>query len=192
MKQVHYMHFYLGSDAEGNDISESKNAADFIYEKLNAINSYIKDNIDKEVTGFLFEEFFTTSDSVKNIPINSPDLLKYIKTKLKKDLKEPLENGEALRVVFIFDPKANELIWENEFLELSERLEITISIMGYNSQYEDIVTQAYDKGDYDTGIIACDLEVFDGISLSEYMKSESPECFPNDSIFKISNYSKKN
>ncbi len=184
------MTFYLGSDAEGNDISASKIAADFIYEKLNSINYYIKDNIDKEVTGFLFEEFFTTSDSVKNIPINSTNLLKYIKNKLKADLKEPLENGEAVRVVFIFDPKEDELeIWKSEFLELSERIEMTISIMGYNSEYEDIVTQAYDYGDYDTGIIASDLEMFD-FPMSEYMKSEGGSCFPKDSIFKISNYSK--
>jgi hypothetical protein len=161
-----------------------------INKKLNAINSYIEDNIDKEVAGFLFEEFLTSSDSVKNIPINSTDLLKYIKNKLKTDLKEPLENGKEVRVVFIFDPKEDELeIWKSEFLELSERLEMTISIRGYNSEYEDIVTQSYDYGDYDTGIIASDLEMFD-FPMSEYMKSESPEGFPKDSIFKISNYSK--
>ena len=191
MKKVHYMTFIPDFDSRGIDFDA---VAGDINKKLNAINSYIEDNIDKEVAGFLFEEFFTTSDSVKNIPINSPDLLKYIKNKLKTDLKEPLESGDELRVVFIFDPKEDELkIWKSEFLELSERLEMTITIMGYNSEYEDIVTQIYDKGDYETGIIACDLEVFDGLSLSEYMKSENPEgYFPKDSIFKISNYSKKN
>jgi hypothetical protein len=184
MKKVHYMTFTTDFDYPMIDFDSVE---DYIYKKINAINSYIKDNIDKQVAGFLFEEFFDPSDSVKNIPINSPDLLKYIKNKLKTD-----ENGVDLRVVFIFDPKEDELeIWKSEFLELSERLEMVVTISGHHSEYDDIVRQIYDNGDYDTGIIATDLEVFNS-PMSMYKMSKNPRAFPKASIFKISNYSAKN
>jgi len=116
-------------------------------------------------------------------------MLEFIKNKLKTDsMKE--SSGDAIRASFIFDPKEDELeIWKSEFLELSELLEDTLRVYGYHAEYEDIVLQAYDNGDYDTGIIACDLEVIGGLSLSEYMKSESENRFPQDSIFELSNYS---
>jgi hypothetical protein len=191
MKKAHYMTIYLDQDAEGNELASSENAADFIYEKINTINNFIKDNIDNEVHGFLFEEFLTSFDSIDNKSINSPDILDFIKNKLKTDLiKEALESDPSFRFAFIFDPKVDELeIWKSEFLELSALLENTLRIFGYHSEYEDIVLQAYDNGDYDTGIIACDLEVFENLTLSDYKKSESDNGFPKDSLFELSNYS---
>ena len=191
MKKVHYMTILLDQDAEGNDLAGSENAADFIYNKINTINTFIKDRIDNEVQGFLFEEFLTSFDSLDNRSINSPDMLEFIKNKLKTDsIKDSLASGDEIRASFIFDPKEDELeIWKSEFLELSELLEDTLRVYGYHAEYEDIVLQAYDNGDYDTGIIACDLEVIGGLSLSEYMKSESENRFPQDSIFELSNYS---
>jgi hypothetical protein len=190
MKKLHYMTIYLDQDAEGNELANSENAADFIYEKINTIITFIKDRIDNEVHGFLFEEFLTSFDSIDNKSISSPDILEFIKNKLKTDLiKEALELDPEFRFAFIFDPKEDELeIWKSEFLELSEQLENPLRIFGHHSDYEDIVLQAYDNGDYDTGIIACDLEVFEG-HLSSYMKSESDYGFPQDSIFELSNYS---
>ena len=203
MKKVHYIRFDLGSDADGNELCESENAADIIYNKINTINTFIKDRIDNEVQGFLFEEFLTSFDSLNNYKnsylnlqqivvnrsINSPDMLEFIKNKLKTDsMKDSLASGDEIRASFIFDPKEDELeIWKSEFLELSEQLENPLRIFGHHSDYEDIVLQAYDYGDYGTGIIACDLEVFEG-SLSSYMKSESDYGFPQDSIFEQSNY----
>ena len=191
MKKVHYMTIYLDQDAEGNELASSENAADFIYEKINTINNFIKDNIDNEVHGFLFEEFLTSFDSLDNKSINSPDILEFIKNKLKTDLiKEALESDPSFRFAFIFDPKEDELeVWKSEFLELSECLETRLRVYGHQSAYEDIVLQAYDNGDYDTGIIACDLEVFENLSLSDYKKSESDNGFPEDSLFDLSNYS---
>lgn len=191
MKKVHYMTIYLDQDAEGNELASSENAADFIYEKINTINTFIKDNIDNEVHGFLFEEFLTSFDSIGNKSINSTDILDFIKNKLKTDLiKEALESDPSFRFAFIFDPKVDELeIWKSEFLELSALLENTLRIFGHHSEYEDIVLQAYDNGDYDTGIIACDLEVFENLTLSDYKKSESDYGFPEDSLFELSNYS---
>ena len=191
MKKVHYMTIYLDQDAEGNELAGSENAADFIYEKINMINTFIKDNIDNEVHGFLFEEFLTSFDSINNKSINSPDILEFIKNKLKTDLiKEALELDPSFRFAFIFDPKVDELeIWKSEFLELSGLLENTLRVYGHQSTYEDIVLQAYDNGDYDTGIIACELEVFENFTLSEYLKSESPSSFPQDSLFELGNYS---
>ena len=191
LKRVHYMTIYLDQDAEGNELAGSENAADFIYTKINSINTFIKDRIDNEVQGFLYEEFITSSDSFNNRSIHTPDLLEFLKNKLKTDvIKGALEAGDSIRVSFIFDPKEDELeIWKSEFLELSELLENTLRVFGHHSDYEDIVLQAYDNGDYDTGIIACDLEVFEGLSLSSYMKSESDYGFPQDSIFELSNYS---
>lgn len=191
MKKVHYMTIYLDQDAEGNELASSENAADFIYEKINTINTFIKDNIDNEVHGFLFEEFLTSFDSIGNKSINSTDILDFIKNKLKTDLiKEALESDPSFRFAFIFDPKVDELeIWKSEFLELSGLLENTLRVYGHQSTYEDIVLQAYDNGDYDTGIIACELEVFENFTLSEYLKSESPSSFPQDSIFELGNYS---
>jgi hypothetical protein len=191
MKKAHYMTIYLDQDSEGNELASSENAADFIYEKINTINNFIKDNIDNEVHGFLFEEFLTSFDSIDNKSINSPDILDFIKNKLKTDLiKEALESDPSFRFAFIFDPKVDELeIWKSEFLELSALLENTLRIFGYHSEYEDIVLQAYDNGDYDTGIIACDLEVFENLTLSDYKKSESDNGFPKDSLFELSNYS---
>lgn len=191
MKKVHYMTIYLDQDAEGNELASSENAADFIYEKINMINTFIKDNIDNEVHGFLFEEFLTSFDSIGNKSINSTDILDFIKNKLKTDLiKEALESDPSFRFAFIFDPKVDELeIWKSEFLELSALLENTLRIFGHHSEYEDIVLQAYDNGDYDTGIIACDLEVFENLTLSDYKKSESDYGFPEDSLFELSNYS---
>jgi hypothetical protein len=185
------MTIYLDQDAEGNELASSENAADFIYEKINMINTFIKDNIDNEVHGFLFEEFLTSFDSIGNKSINSPDILDFIKNKLKTDLiKEALESDPSFRFAFIFDPKVDELeIWKSEFLELSGLLENTLRVYGHQSTYEDIVLQAYDNGDYDTGIIACELEVFENFTLSEYLKSESPSSFPQDSIFELGNYS---
>ncbi len=118
-------------------------------------------------------------------------MLEFIKNKLKTDsIKDSLESGDGIRASFIFDPKEDELeIWKSEFLELSELIGESFSVFGYHSNYEDIVLQNYDNGDYDTGIIACDLEVIGGLSLSEYMKSESENMFPQDSIFELSNYS---
>lgn len=191
MKKVHYMTIYLDQDAEGNELAGSENAADFIYEKINTINTFIKDRIDNEVHGFLFEEFLTSFDSIDNKSINSPDILDFIKNKLKTDLiKEALESDPSFRFAFIFDPKVDALdIWKSEFLELSALLENTLRIFGHHSEYEDIVLQAYDNGDYDTGIIACDLEVFENLTLSDYKKSESDYGFPEDSLFELSNYS---
>ena len=188
-KKVHYMTIYLDQDAEGNELANSENAADFIYEKINTINTFIKDRIDNEVHGFLFEEFLTSFDSINNKSISSPDILEFIKNKLKTPLiNEALELDPEFRFAFIFNPKEDELeIWKSEFLELSEHLENPLRIFGHHSDYEDIVLQAYDYGDYGTGIIACDLEVFEG-SLSSYMKSESDYGFPQDSIFEQSNY----
>ena len=191
MKKVHYMTILLDQDAEGNDLAGSENAADFIYNKINTINTFIKDRIDNEVQGFLFEEFLTSFDSLDNRSINSPDMLEFIKNKLKTDsIKDSLASGDEIRASFIFDPKEDELeIWKSEFLELSELfVSSRLRVYGYHSNYEDIVLQAYDNGDYDTGIIACDLEVFEGLSLSSYMKSESDNGFPEDSIFELSNY----
>ena len=190
MKKVHYIRFDLGSDADGNELCESENAADIIYNKINTINTFIKDRIDNEVQGFLFEEFLTSFDSLDNRSINSPDMLEFIKNKLKTDsIKDSLASGDEIRASFIFDPKEDELeIWKSEFLELSEHFVSALRVFGYHSNYEDIVLQAYDNGDYDTGIIACDLEVFEGLSLSDYMKSESDNGFPEDSIFELSNY----
>jgi len=197
MKKVHYMIFELLCDADGNPLHEPENddelnitkAADIIYNTINTINTFIKDRIDNEVQGFLFEEFYHGFDSIDNRSINSPDMLDFIKNKLKTDsMKE--SSGDAIRASFIFDPKEDELeIWKSEFLELSELLEVYPKVYGYHAEYEDIVLQAYDNGDYDTGIIACDLEVIGGLSLSEYMKSESENRFPQDSIFELSNYS---
>jgi hypothetical protein len=191
MKKVHYITILLDQDDEGNDLAGSENAADFIYNKINTINTFIKDRIDNEVQGFLFEEFLTSFDSINNKSINSPDMLEFIKNKLKTDsIKDSLASGDEIRASFIFDPKEDELeIWKSEFLELSEQFVSALRVFGYHSNYEDIVLQNYDNGDYDTGIIACDLEVFEGLSLSDYMKSESENMFPQDSIFELSNYS---
>jgi hypothetical protein len=190
-KKVHYMTIYLDQDAEGNDLAGSENAADFIYNKIHTINTFIKDRIDNEVQGFLFEEFYHGFDSIDNRSINSPDMLEFIKNKLKTySIKYSLESFDRIRASFIFDPKEDELeIWKSEFLELSELIGESFSVFGYHAEYEDIVTQAYDIGDYDTGIIACDLEVIGGLSLSSYMKSESENRFPQDSIYELSNYS---
>ena len=206
MKKVHYIRFDLGSDAiedfnkaiqlkpdyaDGNELCESENAADIIYNKINTINTFIKDRIDNEVQGFLFEEFLTSFDSLVNRSINSPDMLEFIKNKLKTDsMKDSLASGDEIRASFIFDPKEDELeIWKSEFLELSELFVSRLRVYGYHSNYEDIVLQNYDNGDYDTGIIACDLEVIGDLSLSDYMKSECESMFPQDSIFELSNYS---
>jgi hypothetical protein len=191
MKKVYYVTINMDLDAEGNYLYESENAAEFIYDKITTINTFIKDNIDNEVQGFLFEDFLTSFDSTVSRSINSPETLDFIKNKLKTDLiKEAIESDPEFRFAFIFDPKEPELrIWKDEFIELSELLEDTFSVYGYHSDFGDIVVQAYDNGDYDTGIIACEQEIFDG-SLSDYMKSESESghVFPQDSIFELSNY----
>ena len=193
MKKVHYFEISITQDAEGNDLAGSENAAEFIYEKIKTINSFIKDRIDNEVQGFLFEDFLTSFDSTVSRSINSPETLDFIENKLKTDLiKEAIESDPSFRFAFIFDPKEAELrIWKDEFIELSELLEDTFSVYGYHSDFGDIVVQMYDNGDYDTGIIACDQEIFEGLSLSDYMKSESESghVFPQDSIFELSNYS---
>jgi hypothetical protein len=46
----------------------------------------------------------------------------------------------------------------------------------------------YDVGDYDTGIVAVDMELFEGVSASSYLKSESPDNFPPDEIFQLDTY----
>ena len=193
MKKVHYVSIYMDQDAEGNDLARSENAAEFIYEKINTINSFIKDRIDNEVQGFLFEDFLTSFDSTVSRSINSPDIIDFIKNKLKTDLiKEAIKSGESFRFAFIFDPKEDELrIWKDEFIELSELIENTFNVYGYHHSFGDIVVQMYANGDFDTGIIACDQEIFEGLSLSDYMKSESESghVFPQDSIFELSNYS---
>ena len=190
LKRIHYVRFGESYDYEGADLSRDEKAAEFILEKLNIIHLFIKDRIDIEVRGFLFDEFLTSFESTENRSINSPDLLDFIKAQLKTDLiKKSLKSGDSIRAIFIFDPKDFELeIWKDEFLELSAILEETITIYGYHRKYEDIVTQMYDIGDYDTGIIACDMEVIEDLSLSDYMKSESSNTFPKDSIFEMNNY----
>ena len=106
-------------------------------------------------------------------------------------MKDSLENGESIRAAFIFDPVNDQLeVWKDEFLDLSAHLEMTICISGNHYQYFDFVIQTYDNGDYDTGIIACDQEVIEDLSLNDYMKSENPDSFPSDSIFELSNYIK--
>jgi hypothetical protein len=187
----------LGCDDEDNELTGAENAADLIYEKITLINSFIKEKIDNEVSCFLYEEFLESFDSIENRSFNSVDLLDFIKNTIEEYrnddvMKESLLSGVWIRVAFIFDPKDVELeVWVNEFLELSEQLDLFYCLYGHHSKFEDIVSQTYSSGDYDTGIIASDLEVYDN-PISMYMKSEDQsDYFPQDSIFEQSNYRKK-
>jgi len=187
-QKVHLIKFYLGCDDEGNDITLD-NAPDIIYEKIMMINSFLKDKIDAEVSGFLHEEFLGSFTSIENKSINSTDLLDFIKNKLKSDLmRAAFESGDTeIRVVFIFDPKENELeVWHNEFPELSEHFYDSYQVYGYHSKFEDIVCQEYADGDYLSGIIYAKIN---DEPISSYLKNEDDvDYFPQDSIFEKSNY----
>ncbi len=189
-QKVHLIKFYCCDD-EGNDITLD-NAPDFIYEKIMMINSFLKDKIDDEVSGFLYEEFLGSFTSIENKSINSNDLLDFIKNKLKSDLmRAAFESGDTeIRVVFIFDPKENELeVWHNEFPELSEHFYASYEVFGHHSEFEDIVFQEYADGDYQSGIIYASLNEE---PISYYLKAEDQsDFFPQDSIFEQSNYRKK-
>jgi hypothetical protein len=190
-KKVHLIKFYLGCDDEGNGLIGSENAADLIYEKITLISSFIKEKIDDEVSGFLYEEFLESFTSIENKSINSTDFLDFIKNKLKSDLmRAEFESDPHIRIVFIFDPKEYELeVWHNEFPELSEHIDCDLQVFGYHSKFEDIVCQEYADGDYQSGIIYADLNEE---SISSYLKNEDQnDYFPQDSIFEQSNYRKK-
>ena len=103
-------------------------------------------------------------------------------------LSDEIESCDDIRVVFIFDPKENELeVWQNEFAELSEHLDF--QVFGYHSKFQDIVCQEYHDGDYQSGIIYA---AGNAQTISYYLKNEDEDdYFPQDSIFEQSNYRKK-
>jgi len=180
-----------------------ENAADVISEKLMSIKNFIKEKIDnssnstqneinKEVKCFFFKEF-GPSESVENISIDSNEFTEFLKVKISSNPE--LKNEYAfddleIRASLIIDNDAifEEDIWKYDFLDLSKMLESRLQIYGYYSDYSDTIYQGYyDNGDYDTGMIAIQEEVYEG-SESDYLKSENPDSFPQDAIFELSTY----
>jgi len=197
MKQVYHITFY----ASFSEITFD-NAAEIISEKLMIIKKFIKDKIDnsissrknetnKEVKCFFFKEF-GPSESVENISIDSNEFIEFLKVKINSNPE--LKNEYAfddleIRASLIIDNDAIfvEDLWKYDFSDLSKIFNSGIDVFGYYSDFSDIIYQSYADGDYDTGMIAIQQEVYEG-SESNYLKSENPDSFPQDAIFEISTY----
>jgi hypothetical protein len=182
MKQVYHIRIAMGPSDSGETASER------IYQTLHSMGDFIKEKIDNNAKGFFFEGIGYSSTSLANKSIDDADFKDYLNEKLNAiaDVEELVESDE-IRTSFILDAGYME-VWKYEFLELSEVIEKTITVFGDYSEHADIVYQMYDVGDYDTGIVAVDMELFEGVSASSYLKSESPDNFPPDEIFQLDTY----
>jgi len=182
MKNIYHFSFMPKGDVTHETLGA------YIEENLIAIRSFIREKIDSEVQGFFFLDFGVPKTS-QNISIDAVDFKDQMEKMIqsKPDLKEGVEDVE-IRASFIFDTHYSDVeIWKYQFLDLSATLDKAITIYGDYYEHADIVTQIYDCGDYDTGIIAIDMEVLEGDTAS-YLKSENPDDFPPDSIFELSTY----
>lgn len=171
-----------------------------IFEKIHLFKNFIKTNIDDNVSGFLFEEFdqsYKLAKSLKNKSIDDPDFKEFIMQILQKYTQTDF-NGcfeFEFRTSFIFDltSKINEVgfidVWNEKFLELSAEVGDTIRIYGYHEVYEDIITQIYDCGEWETGLIASEQGYYDW-PLSSYIRSEAGWKNPQEAIFDLTTYKK--
>ena len=171
-----------------------------IFEKIHLFKNFIKTNIDDNVSGFLFEEFdqsYKLAKSLKNKSIDDPDFKEFIIQLLKKytqtDFNGCFEFEFSTSFIFDLTSKKNEVgfidVWNEEFLELSAEVGDTIRIYGYHEVYEDIITQIYDCGEWETGLIASEQGYYDA-PLSSYIRSEAGWKNPQEAIFDLTTYKK--
>ena len=171
-----------------------------IFEKIHLFKNFIKTNIDDNVSGFLFEEFdqsYKLAKSLKNKSIDDPDFKEFIIQLLKKytqtDFNGCFEFEFSTSFIFDLTSKKNEVgfidVWNEEFLELSAEVGDTIRIYGYHEVYEDIITQIYDCGEWETGLIASEQGYYDW-PLSSYIRSEAGSENPQEAIFDLTTYKK--
>jgi len=169
---------------------------DFVFEKSHLINNFLTENIDSNTKSFLILDF-NFSDDMKELKkfIHIDD--KSIKSEIEKNVDFEINNNnlsiEDLRVkiITIFNPKEDELeIWKNEFLDLSAFSELSLTIYGENYEFgNDLIFQQYDNGNWEEGAIACDQGYIEDCSLEEYIYTDSPDSFPDNSFFRINTYS---
>lgn len=204
MKQVYHLRFATTEESIPFD-----NAATIILEKLLSIKNFIKDRIenspisqnikkiqDKEVYGFFFLEivdYAKRDENFDNISIDSPDFIEIFRAKISSKMPEPKNDLSFTEISFgasfIMDTEAiyEEDLWKYDFMDLSKMLKTSLSVFGYYQDLSDVIYQSYSSGDYDTGMIALQQEVFDGPE-SDYLMSENPDSFPQDAIFELSTY----
>jgi hypothetical protein len=163
----------------------------FIKDKIDNSISSRKNEANNEVKCFFFKEF-GPSESNENISIDSNELIEFLKVKINSNPE--LKNEYAfddlqIRASLIIDNDAIflEYLWNYDFPDLSKIINSSINVFGYYSDFSDIIYQSYADGDYDTGMIAIQQEVYEG-SESNYLKSENPDSFPQDAIFELSTY----
>ena len=171
-----------------------------IFEKIHLFKNFIKTNIDDNVSGFLFEEFdqsYKLAKSLKNKSIDDPDFKEFIIQLLKKytqtDFNGCFEFEFSTSFIFDLTSKKNEVgfidVWNEEFLELSAEVDDDFDIYGYHEVYEDIITQIYDCGEWETGLIASEQGYYDW-PLSSYIRSEAGWKNPQEAIFDLTTYKK--
>jgi len=200
MKQVYHMRFSASSDENNAEIKIPEllmSIKNFFQDKLNESNSNRSDNIDRGVQVFLFKGFDKSYGSLnkntdfENISIDAKDFNEFLVNKINSMTELKNENGfdVELLVSIIFDTEAiyEEYLWKYDFTDLSKIPNSSINVFGYYSDLSDIIYQSYADGDYDTGMIAIQEEVYEG-SESDYLKSENPDWFPQDAIFELSTY----
>ena len=166
---------------------------DFLIEKIEITSNFIKERIDDKSLGFILFDF--NSVYLKQLPeftsIDNPDLRNLLKSNINIDIKKYDLSVEDFvsNLVFIFDPKHSELaIWKEEFLDLSDTLDLSITIFGDNSEYCDIVYQQYDCGNWEEGIVACDQGYMEDLSADSYYHTENPDNFPDKLFFEVKTY----
>ena len=182
MKQVYHFQFMLAADESGDHVAERVNRV------LDSINSFIKDKVDPNVKGYFFEELGSDNSSLTNRAIDSAGFLDYLRalTDGIADYEEQIEYTH-IRASYIFDQGPIN-VWKNEFVELSGSLDMCLTVFADYFERGEIVRQSYDFGDYGTGIVAFDLEVFDDLDETFYLQSECPDEFPSMEVFSLESY----
>ena len=182
MKQVYHFRYSLGCPESNAE------AFDSIYNSIITIKKFLIEKVDPESIGFFFTELGYESNSMDHWSIDSQDFKGKLES-LVFSSENFFEEGEDkdIRLSFVFNSD-NPEIWKYEFLDLSGEMDKTITVFGENFVFADVIYQMYDRGDYDTGMIAFNMELFEGLEQESYMKTESPDNFPMDEIFKIENY----
>lgn len=187
-------HLITFNDGTINDVDTF---IDFVVVKIESAYNFIKEKIDDKLKGFIlldFDHFGYFKLLTNFISIDNKELRSLIKNQVNLDIEKKGLSVEDLIVnlVLIFDPKESELaIWKEEFLELSEILDLSITIFGYSYEYGDIVYQQYDCGNWEEGIVACDQGYMEDSLMESYEHSQNPDDFPDKLYFNLETYESK-
>lgn len=167
--------FYTKGNEEEPDENDIKIFSEIITQKTNELFSFVTDNIDKDAIGKLILHFECERlDKVcSSIDLNTETLADQVHTELAQ-LKS--KNYSDITIYCSFIMNNSDDFWKKDFLDLSNSFDKSIAIYGLSNQYQDIVRQGYDCGEYDTGIFGDDEQ-------SEYLLAENPDDFPIKDYF---------